>query len=174
MKVVSAQPQRRVLQGRHLAAGGEHVPGRGVRPCPEVVIAEHELLGEPAIEGDDLVVVDLCRQSRVVTHREMHPGVAVVRLVGVRWRAEKLAVTGDRSTPFRQRRKIEVGRLVLLQEHDHPMPRDRSHSQIHSPPLWRYRPTRQPETQPTVTTLGTSRLHARLPSVCSRRSSSGR
>ena len=96
------------------------MPGGGVRPGTEVVVTEHELLGKPAVERDDRVVVDLRCQCWVVTHRVVHPGIAVVGLVEVRRRGD-VDVLVDHRAPTRQAAKIEVGGLVLLQEDDHPM-----------------------------------------------------
>ena len=117
--------ERRVLHRGHLPADGQHVPRSRVRPGPEMVVAEHELLRQPRVVRDHGIVVDLHRQPRVVPHRVVHPRVPVVRLVKVRWRGQQPPVVRDRSTPRRHRRKIEVGRLVLLQEHHHPMTHNR-------------------------------------------------
>ena len=117
--------ERRVLQRGRLAADGEHVPGGGVGPEPEVVIAEGVLFGQPGVERDHRVGVDLHRQRRVVTHRVVHPRVAVMGLVEVRRRRQQITVVRHGGAPGGQRREIEIGGLVLLQEHDHPMPRHR-------------------------------------------------
>ena len=88
------------------------------------MVAEDELLGQPRVERDHHVVVDLRGQRRVVAHRVVDPRVAVVGLVEVGRAGQQRPVVRDGSTPGRQGGEVEVGRLVLLQEHDHPVPRN--------------------------------------------------
>jgi hypothetical protein len=48
-----------VALGRRLPADGKHVSWCRVRPKAEVVVAEGKLFGQPTVERDNRVIVDL-------------------------------------------------------------------------------------------------------------------
>ena len=82
------------------------------------MITKRELLGQPAVERDHLVVIHLKPGRRVVSHFVVNPRVAVVRLVEVRSVLEEVAEIQNIRAPPCERWEVEVGRLVLLDE-DH-------------------------------------------------------
>src|SRR5260370_1253657 len=109
----------RIPQRRRLATDGEHMAWRGIGAEAKMVVTVRELLGEPTVEREDRVVVDLQRRRGVISHLVMYPRIPIVRGIGQRGRREQISAILNIGAPGGQGGKVEVRCLVFLhQNHD--------------------------------------------------------